>query len=166
MSCYWEACTYPPKVSRIITQTNGVPCSSVCVASVVRIWAFVEFTKAVDITRAQAQVFLWSSVEPAFGIVSACLPNLRPLFRLAKRNLSSGGTGNQSSRDYGYGTKASRVGNSYIRFGTTDDASTNQEDEVALTSISKGAVTNEPISQNTIMVRSEIHQYDQFNEPR
>lgn len=134
-----------------------------CVASVVRIWAFVEFTRATDITWVQAQVFLWSSVEPACGIVSACLPNLRPLFRLAKKNLSSNPGGN-SSAAYGYGTKSSRVGNTYIRFGTGDDASVKNDDEVALTSISKAGTAGSNLPAKGIVVRSDIHQVNSPND--
>ncbi|KAJ2986755.1 hypothetical protein NUW58_g4878 [Xylaria curta] len=89
----------------------------VCVVSAVRIWAFYRFTVEVDLTWVQADVFLLSSVEPAFGIVSACLPSLRPLYRRARAKItgkdlhsSSAGTGTWYAT-----SKASRIGNSYVR---------------------------------------------------
>jgi hypothetical protein len=33
----------------------------------------------VDISWAKSDVFIWSSVEPSIGIISGCLPTLRPL---------------------------------------------------------------------------------------
>ncbi|CAJ2503150.1 Uu.00g105440.m01.CDS01 [Anthostomella pinea] len=132
----------------------------VCVASVVRIWAFADFASTPDVTWIAAQVFLWSSVEPAFGIVSACLPSFRPLFRRARTKMSSGGTrdGQSGNRWAGSSSKPSRVGNSYIRFGTDNESG---EDEVALTSISRGPDAPKSHPHNTIMVRSEIHQFNQ-----
>ncbi|KAI0152900.1 hypothetical protein GGR57DRAFT_469421 [Xylariaceae sp. FL1272] len=132
----------------------------VCVVSAVRIWAFVVFTQAVDITWVQANVFLLSSVEPAFGIVSACLPSLRPLYRRAKAKI----TGKDSTNASGSGTwyansKTSRVGNSYVRFGD-DSTRSGENDDIALPSvgIGKGTHSKKPMPQNIILVRSEITQ--------
>jgi hypothetical protein len=125
----------------------------------VRIWAFYEFTIAKDLTWVQADVFLLSSVEPAFGIVSACLPSLRPLYRRARAKITGKDTHGSSTAGtwYGPNSKASRIGNSYVRFG--DDTSRSAEnDDVALTSIGKGPGSNKPIPQNIILVRSEITQ--------
>ncbi|KAI1370552.1 hypothetical protein F4677DRAFT_350367 [Hypoxylon crocopeplum] len=133
----------------------------VCVASIVRIWAFAEFIKAVDLTWAMAHVFLWSSIEPAVGILSACLPSLRPLYRRAKNKVSSNATKQGSSANWG--TKGSRAPNSYVRFGSHTESRHAHDDEVALTRITRGpAGSDETIPKNGIMVRSEIvHQYDQ-----
>lgn len=62
---------------------------SVCVASIVRIYYLAVFVKTVDITWLMGPVFIWSSVEPSIGILSACLPNLRPLFRGIRQKMSS-----------------------------------------------------------------------------
>ncbi|KAI8625679.1 hypothetical protein F5Y19DRAFT_240979 [Xylariaceae sp. FL1651] len=129
----------------------------VCVVSAVRIWAFYEFTIAIDITWIQANVFLLSSVEPAFGIVSACLPSLRPLYRRARAKITGKDSHGSSSATWYANSKASRIGNSYVRFG--DDTSRSAErDDIALTSISKGPGSNNTIPQNIILVRSEITQ--------
>ncbi|KAI1270612.1 hypothetical protein F5Y18DRAFT_422112 [Xylariaceae sp. FL1019] len=132
----------------------------VCVVSAVRIWAFVEFTQAIDITWVQANVFLLSSVEPAFGIVSACLPSLRPLWRRAKAKVTGKDSTNASrSGTWGANSKTSRVGNSYVRFGD-DTSRSGDNDDVALTSIGigKGAHSKKPMPHNVILVRSEITQ--------
>ncbi|KAI1759531.1 hypothetical protein GGR53DRAFT_140751 [Hypoxylon sp. FL1150] len=134
----------------------------VCVASVVRIWAFAEFINSTDLTWSMAHVFLWSSIEPAVGIVSACLPSLRPLYRRAKGKLtSSGNTANAGSSANWANTKGSRGPNSYVRFGDNESRSA-ADDEIALTNITKGpSGSDETIPKHGIMVRSEIvHQFD------
>ena len=40
-----------------------------------------------DVTWDSAAVTLWSAVEPCAGIVSACVPSLRPLISIAVRRL-------------------------------------------------------------------------------
>ncbi len=127
-----------------------------CVVSAVRIWAFYRFTVEVDLTWVDADVFLLSSVEPAFGIVSACLPSLRPLYRRARAKMTGKDTRTTTTGTWYANSKASRIGNSYVRFG--DDSSRSVEDEIALTSIGKGPVGNKTIPQNIILVRSEITQ--------
>lgn len=52
---------------------------SVCIASLIRIRVIVELTQTTDISWAKSNVFIWSSVEPSVGIISGCLPTLRPL---------------------------------------------------------------------------------------
>ncbi|KAJ5964245.1 uncharacterized protein N7479_004121 [Penicillium vulpinum] len=42
-----------------------------------------------DITYNQVPVIVWTCIEAAVGIMAACLPNLRPLFKLGKRNFWS-----------------------------------------------------------------------------
>ncbi|GAW21536.1 hypothetical protein ANO14919_110590 [Xylariales sp. No.14919] len=129
----------------------------VCVVSAVRIWAFYRFTVEVDITWVQADVFLLSSVEPAFGIVSACLPSLRPLYRRARAKITGKEFQSSTTGTWYATSKASRIGNSYVRFG--DDSSRSAErDDIALTNIGKGPSANKPIPQNIILVRSEITQ--------
>ncbi|KAI1125167.1 hypothetical protein F5Y10DRAFT_247808 [Nemania abortiva] len=129
----------------------------VCVVSAVRIWAFYQFTVEVDITWVQANVFLLSSVEPAFGIVSACLPSLRPLYRRARAKITGKDTNATSTGTWYANSKASRIGNSYVRFGD-DTSRSGERDDIALTSIGKGPNSTKPIPQNIILVRSEITQ--------
>ncbi|KAF2139481.1 uncharacterized protein K452DRAFT_61114 [Aplosporella prunicola CBS 121167] len=56
----------------------------VCVASIIRIYYLAKLNEAIDATFAIGPAFVWTTVEPAVGIVSACLPTFRPLFRKAK----------------------------------------------------------------------------------
>ena len=42
-----------------------------------------------DISWAKSDVFIWSSVEPSVGIISGCLPTLRPLLLQVTSTLSS-----------------------------------------------------------------------------
>ncbi|KAF2678540.1 hypothetical protein K458DRAFT_422994 [Lentithecium fluviatile CBS 122367] len=53
--------------------------SFVCFASLYRIITIVRLTQTTDISWAKSDVFIWSSVEPSIGIISGCLPTLRPL---------------------------------------------------------------------------------------
>ncbi|GIK05409.1 hypothetical protein Aspvir_009518 [Aspergillus viridinutans] len=53
---------------------------------IVRLVAMIEFTKAgPDITYNQIPVVVWTCIEAAVGITAACLPNLKPLFKVAHR---------------------------------------------------------------------------------
>ncbi|RYC58308.1 hypothetical protein CHU98_g7902 [Xylaria longipes] len=137
----------------------------VCVVSAVRIWAFYQFTVEIDLTWVQANVFLLSSVEPAFGIVSACLPSLRPLYRRARAKITGKESHGSSAGTWYATSKASRIGNSYVRFGD-DTSRSGERDDIALTRIGKGPNTNKPIPQNIILVRSEITQSSSNQPPR
>ncbi|PTU22027.1 hypothetical protein P175DRAFT_0477858 [Aspergillus ochraceoroseus IBT 24754] len=53
----------------------------VCVATLVRIYTITQMKGSVDITWVIGDAMIWSNVEPCIGIVSACLPTLRPLVR-------------------------------------------------------------------------------------
>ena len=55
--------------------------SSVCIASVMRIYYLQVLRTSTDITHSMGSVFIWSSVEPAIGIVSSCLICARPVVR-------------------------------------------------------------------------------------
>ena len=52
---------------------------SVCFASMYRIITISRLVRTTDISWAKSDVFIWSSVEPSVGIISGCLPTLRPL---------------------------------------------------------------------------------------
>ncbi|KAJ4990886.1 hypothetical protein SVAN01_03675 [Stagonosporopsis vannaccii] len=53
--------------------------SFVCFASMYRIITIARLVQSTDISWAKSDVFIWSSVEPSIGIISGCLPTLRPL---------------------------------------------------------------------------------------
>ncbi|KAI0389586.1 hypothetical protein F5Y17DRAFT_472704 [Xylariaceae sp. FL0594] len=141
----------------------------VCVVSAVRIWAFYESTVQTDIVWVQADVFLLSSVGPAFGIISACLPSLRPLYRRAHAKITGKDTDPSSISGYAKskGSRGMVGGSSYVRFGDEHSKRSGNHhhhhhhlDDLALTNIGKGpTVSTQPISQNTILVQSEITQF-------
>lgn len=54
---------------------------SASVAGALRCHAVEIMTENEDITWNFGRGFIWSSIEPSLGIVSACLPTLRPLIR-------------------------------------------------------------------------------------
>jgi hypothetical protein len=73
-------------VSPIYTIRNAIDmliASSVCVASVMRIYYLQVLRTSTDVTYSMGNVFIWSSVEPAIGIVSLCLISLRPALQKA-----------------------------------------------------------------------------------
>lgn len=55
--------------------------SSVCIASVMQIRYLQVLHTTTDITHSMGSIFIWSSVEPAIGIVSSCLICVRPVVR-------------------------------------------------------------------------------------
>ncbi|KAF3001713.1 hypothetical protein E8E14_002650 [Neopestalotiopsis sp. 37M] len=54
----------------------------------VRIYYLHEFATATDLTSLMGPVSVWSAIEPSIGILSACLPNMRPLWIISRRKLS------------------------------------------------------------------------------
>ncbi|PWY84796.1 hypothetical protein BO70DRAFT_361195 [Aspergillus heteromorphus CBS 117.55] len=55
-----------------------------------------------DFTWAMNGTVIWTSLEVSFGVISACLPTMRPLVRwaLRKLNMSTHDAGDSSQRDY------------------------------------------------------------------
>ncbi|KAH6642043.1 hypothetical protein C7974DRAFT_326944 [Boeremia exigua] len=78
--------------------------SFVCFASMYRIITITRLVSSPDISWAKSDVFIWSSVEPSVGIISGCLPTLRPLmlyilqswFNFVPSDRSSSGKGAHS----------------------------------------------------------------------
>lgn len=60
--------------------------NSVCLVSILRLKSLVAVSKSTDLTYDNAPAAMWSSVEVNIGIISACLPTLRPF---AARYISS-----------------------------------------------------------------------------
>jgi hypothetical protein len=69
-----------------------------------RIITITRLVRTTDISWAKSDVFIWSSVEPSIGIISGCLPTLRPLllhimaswFNFIPSERSSSGKGSRS----------------------------------------------------------------------
>jgi hypothetical protein len=75
--------------------------SFVCFASLYRIVTIVRLTQSKDISWAKSDVFIWSSVEPSVGIISGCLPTLRPLMLHVMRRvgIEPSSVGGPTSKD-------------------------------------------------------------------
>jgi hypothetical protein len=81
--------------------------SSVCFASLYRIITITRLVQTNDISWAKSDVFIWSSVEPSIGIISGCLPTLRPLlsqvldpWRKLVPSSNKSSSGSKGSRQY------------------------------------------------------------------
>lgn len=68
-----------PDRHRLISSSKLTKVDSVCFASLYRIITITRLVQSMDISWAKSDVFIWSSVEPSIGIISGCLPTLRPL---------------------------------------------------------------------------------------
>ncbi|CAL5872881.1 uncharacterized protein PFLUO_LOCUS7150 [Penicillium psychrofluorescens] len=99
-----------------------------CIAGALRCYAVALMTENMDITWNFGRGFIWSSIEPSLGIISACLPTLRPLVRYI---FPSGLGRSQKTSDfyrlkergaYPSGSGGHAPGNSKIRRGSLDSA--------------------------------------------
>jgi hypothetical protein len=75
-SLYVFSFTPPSSQKSLLCCTHKL---SVCFASLYRIITITRLVQTKDISWAKSDVFIWSSVEPSIGIISGCLPTLRPL---------------------------------------------------------------------------------------
>ena len=98
------------------------PPFSVCIFGIIRSY-FVSEANAEDPTWTAADGAIWSQVEIAVGIVSACLPVYRPLF-IKKTDLAA----------YGYGTRNGRLLNS-----SNPNASSSKNMSLRMKSMQKGS---------------------------
>jgi hypothetical protein len=71
-----------PRLQTMISCRQLTHKLSVCFASLYRIITITRLVQTTDISWAKSDVFIWSSVEPSIGIISGCLPTLRPLLML------------------------------------------------------------------------------------
>lgn len=84
---------FGPPLSGINMSVNGrsklicTDCRRVCVASWVCVYYLGVFKRLVDIPWVSRETATWSSVESSLGIVSACLPILRPLYSRMRKGL-------------------------------------------------------------------------------
>lgn len=124
------------------------------------------FSSAIDVTWYMGPVCVWSAVEPSIGILSACLPNMRPLFVFIRSKVSS------SSRSEGQSCTASEPG--LITWGGSGGPGPKgakgvhrgkDEDELRLTNnnysmtniVTAGGPSESEVSQGDgIVVRSEV----------
>ncbi|KAF2087454.1 hypothetical protein K490DRAFT_73821 [Saccharata proteae CBS 121410] len=120
----------------------------VCVASCIRIYYLTIWDNAVDLTWAAGPVFIWSSIEPAMGILSACLPTLGPLFLWTKEKSFGSSGNNRYSQTPNLGSenqhwqRKSKIGANTSfnnsRYLRGDRSFSQEEDEIKLTNIVAG----------------------------
>ena len=83
----WEACESALLPFRLSLSARGprrslsVCVYSVCIAGAVRVGFMSRMVKDADVTWNTTHALIWSIVEPCIGIISACLPTMRPLLR-------------------------------------------------------------------------------------
>ncbi|KAL8905143.1 MAG: hypothetical protein Q9207_002802 [Kuettlingeria erythrocarpa] len=65
----------------LIEQASSKPSVSVCVISIIRLVVLARLDHA-DLTWNYVNSAIWTAAEPCMGVVSACLPSLRPLVTL------------------------------------------------------------------------------------
>ncbi|ETS79168.1 hypothetical protein PFICI_09021 [Pestalotiopsis fici W106-1] len=150
--------------------------SFVCCASCVRIYYLHEFATATDMTSLMGPASVWSAIEPSIGILSACLPNMRPLYIISRRKSSPSYAAQKSHSNQ---DPPSVPG--LMTWGRGDPKKSNHkkdgftqvqdEDEMHLTGpevplkclVSSGA-SNADMYVDGIKVRSEVHvQHDSGN---
>ncbi|KAK2767052.1 hypothetical protein FQN54_006370 [Arachnomyces sp. PD_36] len=110
-----------------------------CVAGVLRCYAVKLMTENHDTTWNFGRGFIWSSIEPSLGIISACLPTLRPL---VKHIFPSAFGSTKKTSQYGYKNSDIGHGSKSGEFYRLQDRgnSVPDTDQVALTNdIRKGA---------------------------
>ncbi|CEL11564.1 hypothetical protein ASPCAL14665 [Aspergillus calidoustus] len=110
---------------------------------------------SVDITWVIGDAMIWSNVEPCIGIVSACLPTLRPLLRHipALRGLTGSSQkirGNDSTSPTAGGSMTASANRSAYRSGPSKRGHFRPgEDEILLTTDVGGERRDETASAKT-----------------
>ncbi|KAL4810607.1 hypothetical protein BDV18DRAFT_155220 [Aspergillus unguis] len=72
---------HSPRKKKLVLIGIFLPAGFACIAGVIRIYFVSSLFNSADATWAQADGFIWSSIESSVGIICACLPTLRPLIR-------------------------------------------------------------------------------------
>ncbi|KAJ5818483.1 hypothetical protein N7474_004074 [Penicillium riverlandense] len=127
-----------------------------CVAGAIRVYFLTYMYRSNDITWNQTDCFIWSCVEPATGIISACLPTLRPLLRRFFPTIFStqGSSKNNGSASH----NLSQNGEFYRLHPTPKNAiyRDQDEDELILTEAVGGTHSIPKSSDGIIAVEREI----------
>ena len=111
-----------PKITKMALTANFCIGFLVCIITVLRI-ASIPFISPEDLTYTSVKTDVYSTLEPSLGIVSACLPIMRPLFEkvIPSRFLRSRGNGKNHGSVKGV-TRISGLPSNFVRAGrdTTD----------------------------------------------
>ncbi|KAI1857579.1 uncharacterized protein JN550_013148 [Neoarthrinium moseri] len=139
--------------------------SFVCGASCVRIYYLRVFSTATDITSLMGPVSVWSAIEPSIGILSACLPNMRPLYVMVRKKCSTSYASRSSTKRSDPGPMTRRRFQQLRSHGNVKVNSQHgqEEDELELTKPNKpsrsfvsSGDSNDGIHDGGIVVQSEI----------
>ncbi|ETS74142.1 hypothetical protein PFICI_14008 [Pestalotiopsis fici W106-1] len=127
----------------------------VCIASWIRVYYIYRGTKTIDSTWVGGKIATMSFIETSLGIVSACLPVMRPLFLKLQRNyklyiLSRKTSQGDSSASVTAPASAPKVSHH------------GHEDTINLTTIISGSDSSERQDCDRVVVRSEIRQAEAF----
>lgn len=152
-------------ISRLLTHTDRF---RVCVASWIRVRYLVEAKDTTDPTWVSGETATWSSIESSLGIVSACLPVLRPLFSRVHKGLGSSiftrSFLSAPKGTYGHSTgeapsHARNLGSDW-QGGPVRRENQRSEDAIELTNIISGGGSGDVscADADRIMVRSEVKQ--------
>ncbi|KAE8375727.1 hypothetical protein BDV26DRAFT_294736 [Aspergillus bertholletiae] len=73
------------KTQRLLLSGVFVTGCLTLIFDIVRLVAMIDLSRAgPDVTYNQVPVVVWTCIEATVGIIAACLPNLRPLFKLSR----------------------------------------------------------------------------------
>lgn len=137
-------------------------------ASWIRVCYLVEAKDTIDPTWVSGKTATWSSIESSLGIVSACLPVLRPLFSRVRKGLGlsifSRSVISTPKGTYGDSTgeapsHARSLGSDW-HGGAARRGNQPSEDAIELTNIISGGGLGDVLCADAdrIMVRSEVKQ--------
>lgn len=105
----------------------------VCVCSIIRLVVLSRLQDA-DLTWNYINAAIWTATEPSMGVISACLPSMRPLFTRIFSGTYRGptfkSTRGKSAQDYGSGTSG-RYMWSDSKGSTVDSRSFSRLEDVA-----------------------------------
>lgn len=105
----------------------------VCVCSIIRL-VVLSRLQDVDLTWNYINAAIWTATEPSMGVISACLPSMRPLFNRIFSGTYRGptfkSTRGKSAQDYGSGTSGRHMW-SDSKGSTVDSRSFSRLEDVA-----------------------------------
>lgn len=127
-----------------------------------RIYYLISFVIGRDPSWRLGPLALWSSIEPAIGVVTACIPNLLPLYYWASQRIKSLRYGEDRTRD----TSTNRRGAAHNANRLPSYMENNlvlrpkEEDEIRLTTLATAVrhSSEEDFCGAGIVVRSEVTQ--------
>ncbi|KAI6082914.1 hypothetical protein F4821DRAFT_281426 [Hypoxylon rubiginosum] len=143
----------------------------VCVAAFVRIRYLVDYWKAIDKTWVSADTAAWSSIELSFGIISACLPVVPPIYLRLRDQYRTFSYSRKAqpinASDHSYFDSGSNVNRwadppvSRIHGGSSwaMNRQLQRDDEIQLTSfVTTGSPPLDHLHPDAIYVHSEVKQ--------